>query len=155
MIRIHNLPDWFHSVTDPKADNVLPAITVAFERNGAYFFDGVISAMLGQNKIPHTLEIALNAHDMSCIARLNYGDEEDSSALYAPFEVESFAFLWNANPKIIHGIHGNRITLALQSADTRYPFINSAGITSELFLKGDVFVAQPDLEFAHEWEEAA
>lgn len=159
MIKIHELPDWFPAAADLRKedspDNMIPVISVAYERDGDFYFDGLVAAMLGQNKIPLTIEIALDAEDMGCIVRLNYGDEEDSSALYAPFEIESFALLWNANPKWIHGIQGNRVTLSMKHADTRYSFINGAGITSFLWVKDGVFVAQPDPEFADEWAEAA
>lgn len=160
MIKINELPDWFSDASalrkEDDPDNIIPVISVAYERQGEFYFDGVIAALLGQDKIPLTIEIALDAEAMGSIVRLNYGDEEDSSALYAPFEIESFALLWNANPKWIHGIQGNRITLSLKHAETRYPFINGAGITSLLWLQDGIFVAQPHPDYAHEWiQEAA
>lgn len=155
MHRIHNLPEWFQIATSCSEGQQIPAITVAFEREGSFFFDGAIAALMGQGKIPHSIEMSLDMASMSCIARLNYGDQSDEEALYAPFEIESFAFLWNANPGKIHGLDSERITLALQASEARYPFINGAGITAELFLRNDLFVAQPNLDYAHEWEQAS
>lgn len=149
-LRSKELPDWFHSVTDVRAANFMNATTVAFERDGNFYFDGAIAAMMKNRKIPHTIEIALDAETMVSFARLNYGDETDEHALYTLFEVESFAFLWNSRPKWVHGIRGSCINLYLNPGSARYPIINAGGVTCELYLKNDLFFASPDPEFAHE-----
>lgn len=155
MIKLHEIPDWFELPFNAFDPNVIASITVAYERNGDYYFDGTIAAMLGLNKIPHSIEIAYDAEAVSCIARLNYGNEDDKSAIYCPFEIESFAFLWNANPKTIHGIQGNRVTLNLKESENRYPFINSVGMTSELYLRDSIFFCSPHPDYLHEAENIA
>src|SRR3546814_11782806 len=77
--------------------NVIVATTVGCEREGRYFFDGVVARLLKQGKIPHSIDIALDGDEWSCLARLNYGGGSDGEAIFLPFEIESFALLWNAS----------------------------------------------------------
>lgn len=155
MNKIHNLPEWFNGHVETldvnRSASFMPANTIAFERNGKFYFDGLLGAMLTLRRIPTTIEIALDLSDMGCLMRLNYGDETDEEAAYGPFEVESFALLWNANPKSVHGIHGNRISLCLSDADaTCYPIICPPGVMGELFYYNGKFRVNPDPEFADE-----
>lgn len=157
MIKSHEMPAWFLQEIDDDAPNMIGATTVVFERAERFFFDGVVACFLKQGKIPHSLEIVLDGEEMSCLARLNYGDGSDDAAFYISFEIESFALLWNTDPASVHGIDGDNITLFYKHGAARYPFVCSAGINCELYYEGDRFLAQPDLEFAHElfMEEAA
>lgn len=155
MIKKHELPEWRELATDPDADNAVKVLSVAFARDGEYFFDGVIGSLLGLGRIPKSMEISLDATNMSCIARLNYGDESDADALYAPFEVESFALLWNADPDAMHGLLGSSFTLSLNPSDMKYPIITGFGEIADLYLKDDLFVVAPNVYVDEQLKEAA
>ena len=156
MEKSHEIPAWFMQEIDEDAPNLIGATTIAFEREGRYFFDGVIASLLKQGKIPNTIEIALDGSEWSCLARLNYGDGSDDAAFFMPFEIESFALLWNASVEEVHGIDVDRFAMHFKDGATRYPFTASAGVNCELFFHEDRFLAQLDPEFAHELlEEAA
>lgn len=161
MNKIHNLPDWFNGhveTLDPQRSlNFLEPCTTVYERAGSYYFDGLLYAMLQLKRIPTSIEIALDLANMGCLMRMNYGNETDAEAAYGPFEVESFALLWNGNPKMIHGVQGNRISLCISEANAvRYPIITSSGVMCELYFSEGKFRVQPDPEFAHElMDEAA
>lgn len=154
MIKIKELPDWYASIDDIDADNFVAAITVVVQRDNKYYFDGVIAEFLHNRRIPHTIEIALDGDEMTSIARLNYGDEDDASAVYAPFEVESFALLWNENPKSIHGLNGNRITLSMKEGSGKLPFLAVNRLPAFLSIRNGEFVATPDRAFAHLFEDS-
>jgi hypothetical protein len=155
MKKIHELPAWFDQDLEDH-DNWLGGAETVFERDGACYFDGVLGALLRGDKVPHRIEIALDAADWGCLARLEYGDGSDEQAAYIAFEIESFALLWNMDPASVHGIEGDRITLCLNESDTRYPFVASAGVICNLFIRDGRFRAEPDIEFAAELlEEAA
>src|SRR3546814_11951176 len=104
---------------------------------------------LKQGKIPHSIDIALDGEEWSCLARLNYGGGSDGEAIFLPFEIESFALLWNASAEQIHGVDAQQITMHFKNGSTRYPFTASAGVNCELFYRDDRFPAQPDPEFAN------
>lgn len=148
MKKLHEIPAWFTHDIDEDAANMMPASTIVYVRDGQYFFDGLISGLLTQMKIPLSIEIALDAEEMSILVRLNYGDGGDEAAYYTSFEIESFALLWNANPETIHGIDGDKIALFLKPGLTRYPFTASAGVVCELYLQDDRFYAVPHPDFA-------
>ncbi len=155
MIKTQELPEWRQLATDSTADNAFEVISVAFAREEKFYFDGVIGSLLGLGRIPKSIEISLDAEEMSCVARLNYGDCSDEHAAYAPFEVESFALLWNANPDMIHGIEGERVILSLNPSTVKYPIITGFGELADLYLKDDLFVISPNLDSDAELDEAA
>jgi hypothetical protein len=156
MEKSHEIPDWFETEIDQKDANFIPASTIVFERDGQYFFDGVIASLLSQSKIPLSIEIAMDSEELTALVRLNYGDGSDADAIYSGFELESFALLWNANPDSIHGLDSDRIQLILKPGEGRYPFTASSGVTCELFYKGDRFYALPHPDYLDElMEEAA
>src|SRR3546814_12979614 len=125
--------------------NVIVATTVGCEREGRYFFDGVVARLLKQGKIPRSIDIALDGEEWSCLARLNYGGGSDGEAIFLPFEIESFALLWNASAEQINGVDAQQITMHFKNGSTRYPFTASAGVNCELFYRDARFLAQPEL----------
>src|SRR3546814_6177963 len=76
----------------------------------------------------HSIDIALDGEEWSCLARLNYGGGSDGEAIFLPFEIESFALLWNASAEQIHGVDAQQITMHFKNGSTRYPFTASAGV---------------------------
>src|SRR3546814_3665048 len=128
MNKSHEMPAWFMQDIDEDAPNVIVATTVVFEREERYFFDGVVASLLKQGKIPHSIDIALDGEEWSCLARLNYGGGSDGEAIFLPFEIESFALLWNASAEQIHGVDAQQITMHFKNGSTRYPFTDSAGV---------------------------
>src|SRR3546814_20266681 len=90
-----------------------------------------------------------------CSSDLNYGGGSDGEAIFLPFEIESFALLWNASAEQIHGVDAQQITMHFKNGSTRYPFTASAGVNCELFYQDDRFLAQPDPDIAHEIGKAA
>lgn len=145
MKKIHNLPAWFnHDLENHEQFIETPEIVVS--RDGKFYFDGMLGTFLKLGKTPHAVEVALDAEGMSCLARLAYGQGSDEEAVFVPFEIESFALIWNADPKTIHGMKAGAITLCLKAADTRYPIVTSAGVIMNLFLRDGRFRIEPDAE---------
>src|SRR3546814_11984905 len=95
MNKSHEMPAWFMQDIDEDAPNVIVATTVVFEREERYFFDGVVASLLKQGKIPHSIDIALDGEEWSCLARLNYGGGSEGEDIFLPFEIDSFVLLRN------------------------------------------------------------
>src|SRR3546814_20347470 len=101
MNKSHEMPAWFMQDIDEDAPNVIVATTVVFEREERYFFDGVVASLLKQGKIPHSIALALDGAEWSCLARLNYGGGVAGEAIFLPLDIKTLARLWNARAEHI------------------------------------------------------
>ncbi|QAY80176.1 hypothetical protein [Sphingosinicella sp. BN140058] len=155
MKKIQGVPSWF--AADPEASGLtwLPVPTVVFGRDGRQYFDGFIGEMLAQEKIPHAIEVVLDGHTWKCLARLAYGDGSDEQAVFTYLESESFARLWNSDATTVHALPEDCITLSLEAADTRFPFVTPNGVICDLFFHEGRFVAQPHEAAAFDFIEQA
>lgn len=149
MKKIHNLPDWFASV-DEDDEQFAEFHGFALKGETGYFFDGIIGSFLRLKRVPKAIEIALDFDDVGCLARLTFGSERGDEHFICPFEIESFALLWNADTSTVHGLPENCITLYLLKGETRFPIMSSSKVMCELFLRDGQFRVEPDLEFADE-----
>ena len=152
------LPKWSNrEFSDEMEDYISDLDSYLITSNDLHLFGGPIGEMLRLAKIPHSIEILYEMENDFSVARLAFekplpsknftidGQNADETwrVIYCPFDIPSFAMLWNRSPDSINGIDANRITLHLSVAKERYPIILGADMIADLVFDGSRFLAEP------------
>lgn len=124
------LPDWFERDLSSDNEDVVPVMSAVMGLREDPLFTGAIAEFFRSYKVPARIDFALDMDQWVAMARMEYkkgGDgraaDKGWRAIYAFFDIESFALLWNGEYAKLHEMPASSFSLNLNPNDDLWPIL--------------------------------